>query len=594
MTVPVRDVQLPSGAKIGVVGPTNKFSDVFSEPAHPWRRGNRPRISDPYHGQTIGRSHKFVWELESEEEGQFEVRILVRNGDEKTFYKFIVRDAKEVSLKELGIEIPEGRGTAWVAFIPADGSQTRYSMGRKFFVDSHNKEWINLNCAILLGNNNYRSSESAFRTNLASLSYEQNLELLKEEIQEGKSVLSSAPTTIQMSLGHLCNVDCIMCPTGRNPDRTTIPNDIMNQLPELFPFLDRIVIRGGEPLIYKSLKKIIANACKYPQLTIVLSTNGTLLMDGWMDIILNGRFDLVISIDATCKETYERIRRRARWDQLIRSLDYIRNHRKSNYPHISFAFCTMRSNYKETVDFVDFAHKWGAQTVYYNLMAPNMLEQENKNENLHNDEDACTELAFLIREAQRRGKELGIPVRDKVLGYILPKFPNLVLSEDDLSVLSQDIRQNAKSHIEANIKANKLYWERKGGKALLDVPAVTPERDYILSGNAHSSDIAKKQGSSEFYLLQDFFCLVPFRILNIDVENTFVCCHAYEPFQYITYGPARSIFDVWNHPLIQIARQEMHNGSAEKRVCLPKCPIYRYGGWKQGKEAWGLFETDYA
>ena len=38
----LREVKLPSGAKIGVVGPTNLFSDVFSEPARPWRKGKRP------------------------------------------------------------------------------------------------------------------------------------------------------------------------------------------------------------------------------------------------------------------------------------------------------------------------------------------------------------------------------------------------------------------------------------------------------------------------------------------------------------------------------------------------------------------------
>ena len=84
------------------------------------------------------------------------------------------------------------------------------------------------------------------------------------------------------------------------------------------------------------------------------------------------------------------------------------------------------------------------------------------------------------------------------------------------------------------------------------------------------------------YAKDGFFCSYPFEQFNIDVENTFLCCHAHPPFDRMTFGGIEGSFDVWNHPYMQVARRDMLSDMAKDTVCHPRCPYYRTLGYKPG------------
>ena len=183
----------------------------------------------------------------------------------------------------------------------------------------------------------------------------------------------------------------------------------------------------------------------------------------------------------------------------------------------------------------------------------------------------------MIRQARHRAAELGLGFDDKVLGWILPKYLELVTEEDDLNVLPSSMRADARQFLGDNVRADQEYWRvRCGPLHFGDLPG-PEECTYRPQGAG--------QHSRPFPYIRDeqpegFFCMNPFTMLNINVENTFACCHAAWPLNHMTFGHINGIFDVWNHPLLQFVRRSLFNGQAVKEVCQPTCPYFRKGGNK--------------
>jgi hypothetical protein len=333
--VSVKNLTLPSGRTVSVVGPCKWWGSIASDRIQTWKKGKRPRIVHPYEGISVDKSPLFTAEIEAEETGHFAIIIQVKNKEGYTFYKFILNESLEVNLHDIRIELPEGEAVAWAGFKEREDDQIRYSQPRCFTIDPKRVKTFEFEGLVLPSNDEFRRLESAFKANLANLDYEENVELRKEEIKNGRSILLSAPPNLTLLLGRRCNANCIMCPEGRNPDLDTIPEPIMRQIPDLYPFLDSMCFTGGEPTIFKSTKYLIDSVKDFPNIRVSIATNGsTIMTDNWLDIILNGNFKLIFSIDASCKKTYEKIRRNLSWEGLTKTLDYIHTQRAGPFPHI--------------------------------------------------------------------------------------------------------------------------------------------------------------------------------------------------------------------------------------------------------------------
>ena len=567
---------------IGVIGPTDRWSDVSPEPTfEPWRFLGRPRVTRPYQGEIINTQPVFAARIETSEPGCLALIIQIKNDERYFFYRIMLGNASRVNFEEINLTLPEGEGMCWAAYTPYHKNNQNWFSRRRLFkveVKYHNR-MLNFNQISNPGTNAYKSAKQDFYKNLGNLSYEENLLLRKEEITDKKTIITSAPNLIQLSLGHRCNINCIMCGTGRKPDFTTIPDQIMNELPLLYPFLDRMMVSGGEPLIYPSLKSLIDKTVEHPNLTVAIGTNGVLLKKGWLETIIKGRFALKISIDAATKKTYERIRRRAKWDDLLEVFNYIIQNRTGPFPQLVFSYCVMRCNYREIPDFIDFAYKVGAREVFFNLMEPLALDSGYQDEYILDDKDVCRETVAYLREAYRRAKELNISMADKILGWIFPKFPELITNEDELAILHPSDREKASISLEANRVSEASYWSKMGGSPNFGpIPsAQDPRMEKVLPMRILAPGYDVHQFTLEE--LPDFFCMYPYCIMNILDENTYLCCNVHHPFFHMVYDDPEGLFDLWNHQLMQFSRYNMVHGQAIDKVCHPRCPHYRNKGW---------------
>ena len=373
------------GRRFGVVGPMPTRDPGLGQTVL-WRKGNRPRIGRPFDREKVAPDFEIEVVLPWDEPGERGVVLEMTDAAGRPqCYRILMGGNSRVKPIDLGIAVPAGKVTVR-PFFAAETGETRINFASQFEVTG-GPPVIAAEAGIVLAKSDaYEAARAAFEDNLERLDYEGNWELRQQEIDEGRALMTAAPRHIQLQIGHVCNIDCIMCNTGRTPDHTALPEGVLRDLPNLLKFVDRVAIQGGEPLMYKSLRDHLAAAADHPRVIVSLGTNALLLRrGGWIEVIRRGRFVLQISLDAATPATYEHIRRKSSWSEVIGAIDEVNEKRSGLWPRFGVSFCVMRSNYKEIVDFVDLAHARRATWVYYNLMEPGDLEIGNKDENLHED-----------------------------------------------------------------------------------------------------------------------------------------------------------------------------------------------------------------
>jgi organic radical activating enzyme len=148
---------------------------------------------------------------------------------------------------------------------------------------------------------------------------------------------------IQFKMSNKCQLTCAHC----GPERSSgwrkllgisphvinafeVTDEFLAELVELLPNLDHIKFTGGEPFLDPAHYKILEHLSNYDRshCKLVYITNGLIkprldLWKGWKDI------ECSISIEGY-KDTYEWFRRGASWEELIDSVDVIKNHSKAS------------------------------------------------------------------------------------------------------------------------------------------------------------------------------------------------------------------------------------------------------------------------
>ncbi len=130
----------------------------------------------------------------------------------------------------------------------------------------------------------------------------------------------------EIEINNNCNLDCLMCrPSISRRERSTMDLDLFARCVEYQKRFGRgptAVHTIGEPLLNPRLEDYLLVLLQH-DVKIMLSSNGLLLarrMDllfEYADVISSLR----LSIDGATRETYEKIRRPGRFDQLLSNLD---------------------------------------------------------------------------------------------------------------------------------------------------------------------------------------------------------------------------------------------------------------------------------
>lgn len=190
--------------------------------------------------------------------------------------------------------------------------------------------------------------------------------LLNEiEISQKQTTLQSLPRGLGVVLTTECNLRCIMCNSWKT--KWELPDRVVEEIIQIIPFLERVMWLGGEVFLSKHFERLFDAAAKCGQLHQTVVTNGILINDRWAEKLARAYMNLTYSIDGVTRQTYERIRRGARFGDVIasartiqRKKELYRNEmRKERRMVSSINFVVMKSNYHEVRDAIEFAKEYG-------------------------------------------------------------------------------------------------------------------------------------------------------------------------------------------------------------------------------------------
>jgi radical SAM protein with 4Fe4S-binding SPASM domain len=128
------------------------------------------------------------------------------------------------------------------------------------------------------------------------------------------------PDRMYLECTNICNLRCVMCPNGLGlltRPKGFMDYDLFTQIiDEMAPHVRTTTLHiWGEPLLHPRIHDMIAY-CRSRGLRSELSTNATLLDEETSREILGaGLGAIYLCLDGATQETYERVRRRADFDQ---------------------------------------------------------------------------------------------------------------------------------------------------------------------------------------------------------------------------------------------------------------------------------------
>lgn len=109
-----------------------------------------------------------------------------------------------------------------------------------------------------------------------------------------------------------------------------------------------------EPFANEDLKEIIPYCCS-KKIPINIITNGILLNNEWMDLLirwLDRSSTISFSLDAFTQETYEKVRGHYDLGELEQKIEYLMNNRGDSGPRVTVSFTYEEDNYNEKDDFL--------------------------------------------------------------------------------------------------------------------------------------------------------------------------------------------------------------------------------------------------
>jgi radical SAM protein with 4Fe4S-binding SPASM domain len=182
------------------------------------------------------------------------------------------------------------------------------------------------------------------------------------------------PRFLQVEPVGQCNLRCRMCPIPFRKDGPPygppafMPFETFTRLIDQFPDLEELQLQGlGEPMMHPRLFDMVEYAARrVPRVST--NSNMTLLNAARAErCVASGLDELHISIDGATAATYEHIRVRAKFDQVIANVVLLQDTKRrlgSETPWLRMVVVAMRQNLDEFPDLVRLAHRLGIETVF--------------------------------------------------------------------------------------------------------------------------------------------------------------------------------------------------------------------------------------
>ena len=179
------------------------------------------------------------------------------------------------------------------------------------------------------------------------------------------------PSFASFELSARCNLNCPQCDVGNK--LTNRKNNFLNYneyckiIDEIgTTMLDAIFYFQGEPLLNKNFANYISYAKQYNIYTIT-STNAQIINKNIaLDIVKSGLDKIIISIDGTTQEVYEKYRKGGLLSKSIEAIKLLKEAKtelNSKTPCIEAQFIVFRFNEHQIDEFKKLAPAWGADKI---------------------------------------------------------------------------------------------------------------------------------------------------------------------------------------------------------------------------------------
>jgi radical SAM protein with 4Fe4S-binding SPASM domain len=180
---------------------------------------------------------------------------------------------------------------------------------------------------------------------------------------------------------------------------------------EVFPLCKLVSLSfNAEPLLHRRFGELLSITSEHKVPFVYMTTNGILFNERIISQIIEHKVNLLcISVDASTKQTYERIRVGASFERLIsniRAINRVKDRLGSITPHIQLNFVLMRSNIMEFPAFIRLAHELRVDSVGAVHMTP-FQGLNTQTESLHLDKRICNQM---LSEASKNGQIYNMPM----------------------------------------------------------------------------------------------------------------------------------------------------------------------------------------
>lgn len=202
--------------------------------------------------------------------------------------------------------------------------------------------------------------------------------------------MSDPLTKLYVEITTACNLDCIMCVRRAwNEQIGTMPLGVFADLMEQVAALPRppvIHLSGyGEPMAHRHFLELVRLA-KATGAKVEATSNGTLLDERMAASLLDLDLDrLVVSLDGASAASFEGIRERASFQQVIDNLHTLKRLRMQRTgraggrhanPQLALAFVAMRENVADLDKLPRLANQLGAWEILVSNLVPHSAELE--------------------------------------------------------------------------------------------------------------------------------------------------------------------------------------------------------------------------
>jgi MoaA/NifB/PqqE/SkfB family radical SAM enzyme len=233
----------------------------------------------------------------------------------------------------------------------------------------------------------------------------------------GKNIVSNAfPLRLKIHPSNICNLNCRMCNLDKGL-KEEIGEGYYRNIYNLMPFLEEIVIFGGEPFACRVSRAMIfgAEIRKHPQIHLSMITNGSLMDEKITERLEDLRLGwFSFSLDSCNEKTYPGIRVNATHAKTFRNIERFiqkRDRGEIRIRNIFANFVIQGINYREISEFLEYTHSLGIRANFTMVTGTYELL------------DHIGEVESSIRQGIRKAEDLGEKLTAIELEYILKKLP---------------------------------------------------------------------------------------------------------------------------------------------------------------------------